>query len=542
MATQVTPTYLLDSGGNLRQLFCTNLGVAESNKASGNFIPQTVFLNDTASSQVWQITLTLESSGNAAVTATEVPGPCSPTQLLVNSPNGSLWAIQVTNGVVNTVTGSACVYSFLQLRNELANRLNDPQKVFWTDAELGVQIQNALRFWNVLTGDNKQWFSLAVEPGTVWYDFQQMVNGPRQSYLTDANLYSWLQYALLEPQQPNAVLLTKQYSTDDLVQAVQRKRDEFLFKSRCTSVVEPLNVQPNNRTVALPVTVIQVMRAYFLPAAGGGWPLPRGDEWTSTAYDVDLTPGDPETFSAGIEPPLTMELDPAPDQPGIVECLTVESQKTLQAGCPSILYIPSDFVPGLLWGALADLMGSAMEKSDQARANYARSRYDQFVELINNYPFVLAARVTSQALGLAPLFVDAVEVLDIWENNWRTQEANPSVVGLSGQNLVAFPTAQAMNISLLLVANTAVPVNDGDCILLGREIIDAILDYAEHTSLFKCGGAEFLESMALFKNIIELASQRNNKIKAMSTFRDLLYGRAQREDVFAAKEATADNG
>ena len=42
--------------------------------------------------------------------------------------------------------------SFSQLKQQLANRLYDPTKTFWADAELGVYAVGALRTWNALTG------------------------------------------------------------------------------------------------------------------------------------------------------------------------------------------------------------------------------------------------------------------------------------------------------------------------------------------------------------------------------------------------------
>ncbi len=422
-------------------------------------------------------------------------------------------------------------YTFAELRAELATRLNDPGEVFWPEAEKKILIWNALRFWNLLTGDNKVRYQLTVGPPEVWYDLNQLPGSPRAANLEDTDIYSWLQYALLEQQNPNAAIASGQYSADDVVQAVQRKRDEFLFRTGSTTTVESLPVTPNIALVHLPNTVIQTRRAYWLPGKGNSWPLMKADDWVTTAYVADLTPGDPDTFSAGMEVPYQLLIAPLPNIEGSVECLTVESQPLLTPDTATLLDLPPDLVPAILWGSLADLLDSAMEKQDRARAEYARMRFEQFVELAGAYPFVFSAKV-----GGSPLYVDAVEVLDCYEPNWRTVTANPSVVGLSGQNQVAFPSANAANIELFMLSSAALPVQDGDPVQLGQEVIDVVLDYAQHTAMFKCGGKEFSDTMPLLESIVKLAAKRNAKIAAMSSFKSILYGREDREEEIAPRE------
>ena len=415
----------------------------------------------------------------------------------------------------------------------LAQRLNDPTQTFWTPPELTLHIQNALRFWNALTGDSREWYSLPVDgTPTVWYDLQTLAGSPRISTVTDQDVYSWLQYALLEPQSPDAGLLTSQFLTADLVAAVQQARDEFLFRTGATATVRTPAVTPNSPTIVLPETVLEARRAYWLPASGGGWPIFRGDEWVTSSYTpgAPSTPGDPATFSAGTVPPLTVTLDPPPSQPGSVEFLTLESQALLTATDDTILYLPSDFAPAIYWGALAILLSGALERSDPIRAEYARARFDQHCEMLTGYPFVLGARVLS-----VPVQVDAVETLDTYTPEWRSvaQTLTPEVapiLAIAGQNLVAYPSAAPVNIALLLVANATLPTLPGDTIQVGREVMDAILDYAQHTAMWKCGGEEFAQTIPLLQHTVALAAKRNARVRAMSTYRDLLYGRSERED------------
>lgn len=442
-------------------------------------------------------------------------------------------------------------YTFAQARQELANSLNDAGKVFTPDGELKVHIWNALRFWNALTGDNRQWYNLAVAGApTVWYDLQQLPGSPRRVTLLDTDLYSWLQYALLEPQLANAALGTSQFSTDQLVQSLQRSRDEFLFRTGVTSTVYAPPVTPNVADLSLRETVIEVRRAYWQPALVGGqyppganpFPLWRSDEFAVSAYNPagPLAPGNPRTYSPGVEPPLTLTMNPPPSMPGNLELLTVEAQTALSNPPPpsTLLSVPSDFAPALYWRTLADLLDMNAECRDSERALYARQRFEQFCEMARAYPFILAARAGGVPV---PLMADAVENLDRYAPFWETAGnvaagTPPKILGYSGQNLVAYPNPVAAQVSLYLVANAQLPVADGDFVQLGREVMDAVLGYAQHTASWKMGYAEFAQTIPLFKAIVQLAAKRNAKVRAMSTFRDLLYERANREDEIAPRE------
>ena len=433
---------------------------------------------------------------------------------------------------------------FSAIKQELANRLNDPTKTRYVDSELGLYIQDAIRFWNCLTGEFKQVWPLQVNPGIVWYDLQtlnQTPVSPRLATVTDRDVYTRIMYQLLEGSSSTAVPVTNQFTQDDIIQSVQRKRDEFIFRTGCTSVVESLPVTPNTETLILPQTVIQVRRSYWLPIAIPGFsstasPVFKNDEYATAAYGASLavTPGTPVGFSPSMEPQLTLDMTPPPDRPGNLECLTIESQAALSAAQATTLLMPSDFIQAIQWGALADIYAMSQQKQDATRAAFCNQRYEEYVALMQYYAFVYSARVN----GL-PVFVDAVETLDYYAPNWRNLSVQPQIVGISGKNLVAFPTSQAAQITLMLCANAVLPINDTDFIQLGIEVIDAVLDEAQSTAMQKCGGQEAVIAGNLHGNMIKLAAKKRDKIRAMSIFSDILYGVSMREDKFIPQEVEA---
>lgn len=159
--------------------------------------------------------------------------------------------------------------SYAQARQQLANRLYDPLKQFWSDAELGLNIKESLRTWNAMTNFWRGDFLFNSQQGVTWYDLTDIVNLPntlRPLTITDVGVYTDIQYALLEP----AVGVnpwtgvSKQFTADDLVNAVQRRRDEILSVTGCFTTRRLVGAVPSR--VYLPDTVIDVRRMAYIPA------------------------------------------------------------------------------------------------------------------------------------------------------------------------------------------------------------------------------------------------------------------------------------
>ena len=220
----------------------------------------------------------------------------------------------------------------------------------------------------------------------------------------------------------------------------------------------------------------------------------------------------------------------------------MESQAALTPSNTVTILLPDDFTPALYWGALADLLGATLEQKDDARAKYALARFEQHIEMLKGFPFILSGGV----LGGAFVQVDAVEVLDKWNPGWRAQAATPGaqtqpIVAVSGQNLVAYPSAIPVNLPLVMVANATVPKAAADFLQVSPDVLDVVLGYAQHTASFKMGGAEFEATLPLLWAIVQTAAARNSRVRAMSTFRDILYGRSQRENEIQPQLWEGDN-
>ena len=178
-------------------------------------------------------------------------------------------------------------YQWVTLSNAvaaLAGRLADPTNVFWSQPELTLYIQEALSTWNALT---EQWnadFVWTPDSSQVWYNVDQLPNSPRVRTLTDVDLYTSMEYMLLEPPSGGTWTGTSQFSISDLSGALQRRRDEMIQESGCNlSQLPAINTTPNTRRIFFPDSTLEPRRARWVPVSGSPQTLSRGDNlgWDS---------------------------------------------------------------------------------------------------------------------------------------------------------------------------------------------------------------------------------------------------------------------
>ena len=96
------------------------------------------------------------------------------------------------------------------------------------------------------------------------------------------------------------------------------------------------------------------------------------------------------------------------------------------------------------------------------------------------------------------------------------------------------PVPDAVNpysVTFDVVQNAPVPVADGNFIQLGREELDAVLDYSEHLAAVKMGGAEFAATVPLLQRFLRVAGQYNEKLRVTGDFLPATLGQTVKEDL-----------
>lgn len=379
----------------------------------------------------------------------------------------------------------------------------------WTDAELTLYLQDSLRVWNALT----EWWKVTYalnNPSTLWQDTGTLAGNPRLRTLTDADLYTRMQYMLLEPPTGAGTWTgSSQFDLASMQYALSKRRNEVIQMATCNiALTSGVALTPNTRTAILADTVLEPMRTRFMPVTGDPIWLSREDlksfEWWEPNYLQ--TTDTPNAWDVISETPLTIGLDNAPNVPGTLEVLTLNSGPEFAPPAATLLGIPDDWAWVAMYGALGDLLDSQPERMDPQRAQYCRQRYEQGLKLISIANWMVDADTTN-----APTDTLSLAKADWYSPGWdQTPDiAWPQVV-VAGMDFFALPGAPS--VQLTLVGNQPVPSVGTDYLQVSRDVADAILDYAQHEASFKIGADTLMATMPLYQGFFQAAAETNKRI------------------------------
>lgn len=413
---------------------------------------------------------------------------------------------------------------------ELSSRLSDTSQQFTVAAEVPLYLALAMQMWNSLTG-----FFVAEYPVTLTPPLTgnwQPANGsgsPRQQTQTDISLYTLIEYMLLEPPTGGTWTGTPQFNIEMLAQAVQGRRDEALQIGASNMVEVVLPIAANTNRVTLPDNALDVRRVRYVPAQGSPVTLERGDAESFRVFTPSYLQSSfpPLRYDVISGPPLALTLDSNVPVSGNLETLIMEAEPVPAPPAATPLGIPDDFAWVPLFGALADLLGSQEESIDLPRGKYCMQRYLEGLELLRKAPWLLEARVNGVSMA-----VGSAISADRFNANWQTNPtAFPQVI-TPGTDLFAvspIPTA-ATDVVLVVVGNAPIPTSGSANIQVPRDVMDAILDEAEHLACFKKGGAEFAASLSLHKSFLATAKRWDVRCRMEGIFSTTLRSDVPRED------------
>lgn len=289
--------------------------------------------------------------------------------------------------------------TFAQAKAALASRLNDTGMVHWTDEELGVYLVEALRTWGAWTAHWRDRGSFQTQQGEAFYDLPTALPTLRGQTVTNWDVIRSIQYKLIEPPTPSAWSGTEQFSLDQIIAAVQRRRDLFLQETggvltRTTTVQTP----PASGRIPLDETVLTVRRAGWRPTATQLMlPLIRSDEWGASHFSPRWTASvrPPTSYSVSVTPPLTMQLiPPGNGAEGTLDLLSVSRGTSITDPLTEVpLGIPNDFAWVVEYGALWDVLSGDGLALDSQRAKYCENRWIQGIEMAKKAAVVMDAGV-----------------------------------------------------------------------------------------------------------------------------------------------------
>lgn len=442
-----------------------------------------------------------------------------------------------------------------QVQSELALRLNDVNQVRWTKAECILYLSEALRVWQCLTQSYvTDWTATFTQPNPaqlkVWQSTGNGLNAlvgnnptsPRYQTLSDSDVYTIAQYHLLEPPNGNATPWTgtSMFSLTDFVNAFSRRRDQILQISDCNvGPFDPtLEILPGTNRVQLPdsssQSILDMRRIRYLPTIGNPATLYRDDQMAMEyfANGFEQTFGTPLTWDVLGSPQQFITFDAKPNVPNTLDCLGILSGGVVVPPNPSPLLIPDDFSWVLKFGMMADMLSKETESKDLTRAAYCEQRFAEGLRVMMEMPWLMQGWINN-----VPVDTPSFYEFDQFEYEWQSNpNAMPAIVrgGIDLFAISPIPPATTPNtsvgVTMSLVANAPIPTTDAGFVQVSRDVLDAIIDEAEHLAQLKEGGQEMMESMALHKNFISVAMETNRRLKESGIFPTDLRRTISKED------------
>lgn len=442
-------------------------------------------------------------------------------------------------------------YSYLtfgQAKAQLAARLYDTTDSFWTNIEKGVYILQAVSAFNSLTNYWRSEFTFDTVINNPWYDITKATRSLRPLTVTTQQIVSTIQYMLLEPISGGYPLIwtgSNQFSITDILNAIQRRRDEILSTTGC--YITQRNVPAIPGRTFLPDTVIDVRRVAWIPIANpSGFvnsPMLPDDEWGLQSFESDYTtqiPGTPSTYRQSTEPPLSFDTDIPPAVPGSYDVLSVDAGPLVTPDINAALNIPDDFTWVLIFGVLSDLLSKESNAKDSLRAQYCEGRYKQGLALLLTSSAILYSRIDN-----LPLYIDSVQNTDNFRFGWQSETpSQPDLLMTAGLNLIGLSPIPDADYQVLasVVQNAPLPINDLDKIQVGRDDLEAIIDYAQHLASFKMGGLEFMSTYPLLNRFHSRATEYNSKLNELGEFTKPMYEMSQLQaEAIPVMEQQPDN-
>jgi len=405
--------------------------------------------------------------------------------------------------------------------------------VFTTAAEGNYYIREALRMLNSLTYAWSADYQFDFNAGDTWKSLN-VAGSPRQRTITTDYLFNQMEAMLIEPMSGGTWTGTPQFNIGILSAALQYRRDELLLEC-AGNVVNWLNPSPllSTRT-ALPDSTLDVMRVRWIQAdstSGSPYVLGREDVQTINAFapQAGIQPGWPDSWSITASPPLNFDASCPISEPGTWDTLLSWAGVPFAPPATALVGLPDDWTWVCLYGALADVLANSPEGRDSVRAKYCLKRYEQGKRAMRELPWLMDATVASVSVD-TPSHIE----MDSWEQNWeQIHDPSDPLIVVGGMDLVAlapFPTGATVSSVLTLVGNAPVPSSDTDQIQLSRDGVDAILAYAQHIAMFKCGGADFQATMPLLKQFEAYCRTKNSEYAALGIFRPDVLNQGSRGD------------
>ena len=421
----------------------------------------------------------------------------------------------------------------------ISQRLGDPTGNHWTPPQVRVALVDALRMLNVLTGHDRARGTFQTTEGEPLYLLPTTLQDGSGDYLraqtvADTTLVDEVKYLLAE------TTATDQFSSAQIVTALQRSRDELLSASTVVVGRTTIAVDPSgNGLVDLPETVIAVRRAVWIGADGRYSSLFIDDDQSGSIIGRQFTSrGRPSTWSVAATAPNTLRLNPPPSAAGTLELIVVSAgavfDTTGAASTP--VGVPDDLAWVLKMMTTRQLLGDD-ESYDAARMAAVGQLADMGMEVARN--LVVTMNVELAGYPVVPAAISKTDSFrDGWQGRKRGAPALLSIVGPDAVMVTPIPDAGPYAVTMDVVRRMRVPATDADHLQVGREHLDIVYGIAQALLLLKTSDLDASGQLlsGAFRSARRYASRMEATSYAIAAMRKI-----SRKDIDAAPLESDDD-
>ena len=407
--------------------------------------------------------------------------------------------------------------TFADAKDRLASLLNDEQKVFWTDTELGLYIIEALRYWGLTAQYWRDSAKFETVAGQAMYDLTTDVTDVTGSTLmqsltvTDRDLIVDLEYNLIEPITTNWALGwqgSEMFTLTEIANLLSLGRDDILRQSGAVAIGAQYVAAGGLERINLNQDTIHILRmsvqedgsTSILPM----WPI---DYYQAQAYNQTAFPatGRPNAYITTYTPTLAVDIYPSPRTQSVLRLDVVESGAEFTPEvAASVVGLPDDACWIVKYRGMDDLLsGDGLSRATEL-SQYARQRWQDGLDLLSQYQSLMWSTINGKRMTISSLAQLSAQRPD-WEGSSGTPR---SLHMLNWNRFAVYPVPDGVySIELEVVKKAPIPSDDADYIQVGREQMQAIYDYAQHLALLKCQGVEFTQSYGLLESVTEAAKE-----------------------------------
>ena len=213
--------------------------------------------------------------------------------------------------------------------------------------------------------------------------------------MTDQELLHLVQIALVEPPDGGASWPSGLWTRDEVIAGLNTRMRQYLRDTHAIVTRIAISVPALTNPVALPIDWIATLHCVWLEETGGAafdslafdvgaydgseerHPLTPCDSFESDLMlpTWEATPATPIVYLDGDQGTLTIRLAPIPDLNGVLELMYV-ALPTAATGANIPLSISDEFLDGIKYGLLGNLLGKVGRGSDPQRASYCEERFE----------------------------------------------------------------------------------------------------------------------------------------------------------------------